>query len=93
MNAKKGALNMLVNKAIRKIMKNEGVTLQSMAFSIGKERGNDVSARLNYSNMKMNTVIEMLNVMGYEVVIQKRKPGTRPAGQILIDQKEEVTEL
>lgn len=92
MGTKKGALKMLVNKAIRQIMKNERITLQTMAFSIGKEKGNDVSARLNYSNMKMNTVIEMLNVMGYEVVIQKKKPGARTAGQILIDQKEEVTE-
>lgn len=44
MDTKKEELKMLVNKAIRQIMKNEGITLQSMAFSIGKKKGNDVSA-------------------------------------------------
>ena len=48
-----------------------------------------MNARLYYSNMTFNTAVEMLDVLGYEVIIQERKPGARRADQIVIDQKEE----
>lgn len=81
---------MQINKAIRQVMKDKGVTLLSMAKAIGKERGNDVSSRLNSSNMTFKNAVEMLDVMGYEIVIQERKPGARRADQIIIDQREDV---
>ena len=80
---------MQINKAIRQIMTDKGVTLLTMAKAIGKSRGNDVSARLVNSNMSFDKAVEMLNVLGYEIVIQERKPGTRRADQIVIDQQEE----
>ena len=81
---------MQINKAIRQVMRDKGVSLLSMAKAIGKERGNDVSSRLNVPNMTINNVVEMLDVLGYEIVIQERKPGARRADQIVIDQKEGV---
>lgn len=79
---------MQINKAIRQVMRDMGVTLLSMAKSIEKERTSDVNARLYYSNMTFNTAVEMLDVLGYEIVIQERRPGARRADQIVIDQKE-----
>ena len=81
---------MQINKAIRQVMRDKGVSLLSMAKAIGKERGNDVSSRLNIPNMTINNVVEMLDVLGYEIVVQERKPGARRADQIVIDQKEGV---
>ena len=81
---------MQINKAIRQVMRDKEVSLLSMAKAIGKERGNDVSSRLNIPNMTINNVVEMLDVLGYEIVIQERKPGARRADQIVIDQKEGV---
>lgn len=81
---------MQINKAIRKVMTDKGVSLLAMAKAIGKERGNDVSARLVNPNMSFDKAVEMLDVLGYEVVIQERQPGTRRVGQIVIDQKEET---
>ena len=81
---------MQINKAIRQVMRDKGVSLLSMAKAIGKERGNDVRARLNIPNMTINNVVEMLDVLGYEIVVQERKPGARRADQIVIDQKEGV---
>lgn len=78
---------MQINKAIRQVMRDKGVTLLSMAKSIGKERTSDVNARLYYSNMTFNTAVEMLDVLGYEIIIQERRPGARRADQIVIDQK------
>lgn len=50
---------MQINKAIRQVMRDKGVSLLSMAKAIGKERGNDVSARLNIPNMTINNVVTM----------------------------------
>lgn len=81
---------MKINEAIRQIMKSKKVTLSSMATAIGKSRGNDVSARLNNGNLTFDKAVEMLDVLGYEVVLQEKKPGARRADQLVIDQKEDV---
>ncbi len=75
---------MLINEAIKKIMKDQKVSQITMAESIGKKRGNDVSSRLCSRNMTFDRAIEMLSVLGYEVTIQPRKAGARPAGQYVI---------
>lgn len=80
---------MRINEAIREVMRNKGMTLASMATAIGKKRGNDVSARLAHSNMSFDKAIEMLNVLGYEIVIQERKSGNRRSDQIVIDNASE----
>ncbi len=79
---------MQINKAIRQAMRDKGVTLVMMAKSIGKVRGNDISARLANPNMSFGKAVEMLDVLGYEIIIQERRPGARRADQIVIDQKE-----
>jgi hypothetical protein len=81
-------LPMQINKAIRSLMKEKNISLISMAKAIGKQRGNDVSSRLLSPNMTFDKAVEMLDVLGYEIVIQERKPGARRADQIVIDQKE-----
>lgn len=80
---------MFINKAIRNIMKEKNVSLLTMAKSLGKERGNEISSRLRSENLSFNSAVEMLNVLGYEIVIQERKPGSRRADQIVIDQIED----
>ena len=76
---------MYINKAIRDLMKAKNVSLLTMA----KARGNEISSRLRSTNLSFNSAVEMLSALGYEVVIQERKPGVRRADQILIDQKED----
>lgn len=80
---------MQISRAIRQVMREKGVSLLTMAKALGKERGSDISARLHKPNMSFEKAVEMLDVLGYEVVIQERKPGARRADQIVIDQKEE----
>lgn len=80
---------MYINHAIRNLMKNKNISLLSMAKSLGKQRGNEISSRLRSENMSFNSAVEMLNVLGYEIVIQERKPGVRRADQIVIDQLED----
>ena len=82
-------IKLKINKAIRDIMKLKNMSLSAMATAVGKSKGNDISARLNNDNMSFDKVVEMLDVLGYEVVLQERKQGGRRADQIVIDQKEE----
>lgn len=80
---------MYINKAIRELMKTKNVSLLTMAKALGKERGNEISSRLRSTNLYFNSAVEMLSALGYEIVIQERKPGVRRADQIVIDQKED----
>ena len=75
---------MTINNIIRAIMKEKKVSQLSMASAIGKERANDVSARLASKNMTFDRAIEMLSVLGYEVVVQERRKGGRPDGQFVV---------
>ena len=89
---------MFINKAIRSVMKSKGVSLGAMGKSLRKVDsktgelkpliGNDVSARLNNPNLTFNIAVEMLDVLGYEIVIQAKKSGRRGADQLVIDQKD-----
>lgn len=79
---------MQINKAIRQVMREKGVSLLAMAKAVGKGRSSDINARLYNSNMSFDKAVEMLDVLDYEVVIQERKPEARRADQIVIDQKE-----
>lgn len=78
------AEKMTMNKAISKIMKDNGFTQMMMAQAIGKKRPNDISSRLQYDNMTISKSLEMLEVLGYEITIQPKRPGARPKGQIVI---------
>lgn len=79
---------MNISEAIKTIMKSNGMTQSMMAAAIGKKRPNDVSSRLNSTNLTFNNAIEMLSVMGYEVVVQKRTAGARGKDQIVIERGE-----
>lgn len=83
---------MTMNKAIAKIMREQGITQLMMAQSIGKEKPNEVSSRLAYSNMSISKSLEMLEVLGYEITIQPKRPGARPKGQIVITAKKKNQE-
>lgn len=94
---------MKINKAIRMIMKQKGMSLSVMGSALHKvDRktgeikpliGNDVSARLNNDNLSFDKALEMLNVLGYEIIIQEKKQGGRRADQIIIDQQDDFCEL
>lgn len=79
---------MLINKAIAKLMKDNEITQKQMALMIGKKRPNDISSRLLNASMTVNKVIEMLSVMGYELVVQKTTSGSRSKDQIVIDRSD-----
>lgn len=78
------AEKMVINEVIAQVMRDKKVTQAMMAKSIGKEKATDVSARLASKNMTFNRAIEMLEVLGYEIVVQPVPRGKRPEGQYII---------
>lgn len=80
---------MKINKAISTVMKEKGCSLRQMAVYIGKDRPNDVSARLASKNMTFDKAIEMLSALGYEVIVQPVTAGQRKDGSIVITKEEE----
>ena len=79
---------MVINEVIAMLMREKKITQKSMAECIGKDKPTDVSARLASKNMTFNKAIEMLSIMGYEVVVQPRKAGARPQVQIVIERSD-----
>ena len=79
---------MKIGEAIRQAMKNQKTTQKQLADRIGAKSQSVISERLKMNNLSINTVIEMLDGIGYEMVIQEKKRGRRPEGQIIIDRGE-----
>lgn len=80
---------MKMKEAIRLAMKNQKTTQQQLADRIGAKSQSVIAQRLRMNNLSINTVIEMLDGIGYEMVIQEKKRGRRPEGQIIIDRGED----
>jgi len=79
----------LINDVIRFVMAERGVTHREMAASIGMPGASAVGARLNSNNMTFDRAIEMLEVLGYEVVVQPRRE-TRSDDQIVLVRSDTV---
>lgn len=75
---------MRIGDAIKQAMKKQKTSQSQMAKRIGVKGQSVIAQRLRTDNMSVNMVIEMLEVIGYEIVIQEKKRGRRPDGQILI---------
>lgn len=79
---------MVINKCIADLMREQKFTQQRMADALGRKKASDIGSRLMSKNMTFDRAIEMLSLLGYEVVVQPRKPGVRPAGQIVIEKSD-----
>lgn len=80
---------MKISDAIKTAMKNQKTTQVQLAERIGASSQSVIAQRLRMNNLSVDTVIEMLDAIGYEMVIQEKKRGRRPEGQIIIDRGEE----
>ena len=80
---------MKIGEAIKQALKNQKTTQQQLADRIGAKSQSVIAQRLRTDNLSINTVIEMLDGIGYEMVIQEKKRGRRPEGQIIIDRGED----
>lgn len=74
-----------VNKALKSIMKDKGVTQEQMGKLLDKSTGQRyVSNTLRSENMNINIVISFCELLGYEVVLQPKKPGKKKDGEYVV---------
>ena len=69
---------MKMSDIIKKAMKARGFTQEQLRDVLGVSNQNVISARINSDNPKIGTVVEILDALGYEMVIRpKRNPEER----------------
>lgn len=76
---------MKIGEAIKQALKNQKTTQQQLADRIGAKSQSVIAQRLRMNNLSIETILEMLDAIGYEIVIQEKKPGRRRDDQILIE--------
>lgn len=76
---------MKIGEAIKLAMKKQKTTQQQLADRIGVKSQSVIAQRLRMDNLSVDTVLEMLDYIGYEMIIQEKKRGRRPEGQIVIE--------
>lgn len=74
-----------VNKALKSIMKDKGVTQEQFGKLLDNPTGQRyVSNTLRSENMNINNVITFCELLNYEVVLQPKKPGKRKDGEYVL---------
>lgn len=75
---------MTIAETIKAIMKESKTTQVKLAEMAGLSGSSSVAMALT-RDMTTSTVVKFCEAMGYEVVIQKKKPGRRAEGQYVVD--------
>lgn len=75
---------MRASEIIKNAMKENRITQTQLRDLMGLNNQSAVSVRINSPNPKIDTLIELLDAMGYELVIQPKKRGRRPDGQEVV---------
>ena len=71
-------------EAIKIAMKQAGITQTEMRSQLGISQSS-MSERISHKNISVKNLTEILDVIGYELVIQPRTEGERPVGQYALD--------
>ena len=84
---------MKINKAIRTAMYKENITLSEMGKSLTKLdkktntyislKPNDISSRLNNTNLTFDIAVQMLDVMGWQIILRSSNEDV----EIIVDQR------
>ncbi len=73
-----------IAEAIKAAMRDKKVTQQELADRIGATSQSVIAQRLRVNNLSVDIVLEMLEAIGYELVVQEKKRGRRAEGQFSI---------
>jgi probable addiction module antidote protein len=61
-----------IQAEIRKIMKERNITFYGMAKAIGIDRGSLYKSLRDRSNLELNTIMKVLDYLGYRIRIVKK---------------------
>lgn len=84
---------MIITTAIKDIMKKRGVTQNELKEKLGYRTQSAISERLKQKSIGVDKAFEMLDAMGYEIIIQpKSTRGKRAMGSYVITKEDEQEE-
>ena len=79
---------MQFKEMLDEVIKSKGLTQTSFAALVGTTQPAIGNAKKR-NDVYVSTLIKWCESLGYEVVVQEKKPGRRKEGQIVLSQKEE----
>ena len=71
----KGILTMKRKDAIKAVMKDVGITQEVLAESLGYASQNSVASAIG-RNISMDKFEEIMNALGFEIVIRRKRKGS-----------------
>lgn len=66
---------MKIGEAIKIAMKNKKITQTTLAEMVGVKSQSVIAERLKMDNISINVVLDMLNAVGYEMIIVSKNEG------------------
>lgn len=76
---------MLIGDAVNKILADMKWTKTHLAHQMGYARPSAFTTLFAKNNIGLNTLCRMAEVLGYEVVLQKKRQGRRAEDQIILE--------
>ena len=79
-----------MTSTIKLIMKARGITQETMGKMCGLASSSGIRRRLNKDSMNVDTALDMLEILGYDIVVRERGIGRRREDEILITREDEI---
>ena len=79
---------MKVSDVLKHVIKESGTTQTRLAKMLGYKSQSGVAERIK-GNITVENLLAITDAIGYEVAIQKKKPGRRAEGQYILGGEDE----
>lgn len=78
---------MKIGEAIKLAMKNKKITQTELAEMVGVKSQSVIAERLKMDNISINTVLDMLEAIGYDLIIQEKSDYDSSNSQFIISRQ------
>ena len=78
---------MKIGEAIKLAMKNKKITQTELAEMVGVKSQSVIAERLKMDNISINTVLDMLEAIGYDLIIQEKSDYDNSNSQFIISRQ------
>lgn len=76
---------MNANEIIKDLIKRSDFTQTTLAKAMGYSNQSSIANRLNKNDMGVSLLVKMLDILGYDLVIQPKKRGRKAEDQLFVE--------
>lgn len=76
---------MNANEIIKELIKRSDFTQTTLARAMGYSTQSGIASRLNKNDMGVSLLVKMLDILGYDLVIQPKKRGRKSEDQFFVE--------